>query len=248
MRVLALDTTTAAGSVAIVDDDRVIVEEIGDPARSHAERLPGDILRALERSGITVDSVDLFAIAAGPGTFTGLRIGIATIQGFAFVNRKRVVPVSALTALAAAAGRDEPAARIIGAWMDAHRHDVFSALYKATDRTPFDPERLIELESGSVGDPAETLRRWETAGHTPDVLVGDGAVVFAAGVPVHISTLGHLPLAAAIGQIAVFRARAGDAVDPGAVQPLYIRRPDVEVARDARDRPSNQTESEKPKA
>src|SRR4051812_15863390 len=109
MRVLALDTTTAAGSITIADDDRVLIETIGDATRSHAERLPGDILHALERCGITIGSVDLFAIAAGPGTFTGLRIGIATIQGLALVNGKRVVPISALGALAVAALREEPA-------------------------------------------------------------------------------------------------------------------------------------------
>ena len=233
MRVLALDTTTAAGSVAIVDDDRVIVEEIGDPAKSHAERLPGDILAALGRAGIGVDAVDIFAIAVGPGTFTGLRIGIATIQGLAFVQGKRVVPVSALTALAVAASRDEPAARIIGAWMDAHRRDVFSGLYRITDRSPFDPDGLIAIEEGSVGDPATTLKRWQAAGHTPDVLVGDGAIVFAGGVPADISTLGQLPLAGVIGLIAVGRARIGETVDPGGLQPLYIRRPDAEIARDA---------------
>jgi tRNA threonylcarbamoyladenosine biosynthesis protein TsaB len=246
MRVLALDTTTPAGSVAIVDDDRVLIEEIGDPARSHAERLPGDILDALQRAGLTVAAVDLFAIAAGPGTFTGLRVGIATIQGLAFVNAKRVVAVSALTALAAAASRAEPAARIIGAWMDAHRRDVFSALYETTNQSPFDPAGLIEIEGGAVGDPAATLTRWQTAGHMPDVLVGDGAIVFAAGVPAHISTLGQLPLAATIGRMALVRARAGETIDPGGVQPLYIRRPDVEVARDARHQPAGETRNLKP--
>src|SRR5437867_12988817 len=103
MRVLALDTTTAAGSLAIVDDDRVVVERMGDPARSHTERLPGDILLALGDCDLAVSNIDLFAIASGPGSFTGLRTGIATIQGLAVVNRKRVVPVTALTALATAA-------------------------------------------------------------------------------------------------------------------------------------------------
>ena len=233
MRVLALDTTTAAGSIAIVDDEGVLIEEISDPARSHAERLPGDILHALEQVSIALSSIDLFAIAAGPGTFTGLRIGIATIQGLAFVNGKRVVPVSALTALAVAASREEPSGRTIGAWMDAHRRDVFCALFRRTQRSPFDPEGLIEIEGPAVGDPVATLERWERAGNPPDVLVGDGAIVFAAGIPAQISTLGQLPLAAVIGQMALARARAGDTVDPAGVQPLYIRRPDAEIARDA---------------
>jgi len=241
MRVLALDTTTAAGSIAVVDDDEVLIEEVGDATRSHAERLPGDILRLVESSGITLASIDLFAIAAGPGTFTGLRIGIATIQGLAFVNGKRVVPVSALMALAAAASREEPAGRTIGAWMDAHRRDVFSALFETTNRSPFDPDGLIEIEGAAVGDPAATLKRWEAAGHVPDILVGDGAIAFAASVPAQISTLEQLPLAAVIGRMAALRARAGDTVDPAGIQPLYIRRPDAEIARDGLHHPSHKS-------
>jgi hypothetical protein len=95
MRVLALDTTTSSGSVAIVDDSGVLVEAIGDPARSHAERLPGDILQAVDHAGIGIAEIDVFAVAAGPGTFTGLRIGIAMIQGLALVSGKHIVPVSA---------------------------------------------------------------------------------------------------------------------------------------------------------
>src|SRR4029079_19557475 len=103
MRVMALDTSTREGSVAIVEDDRVVVEQLGDPRRSHAERLPGDLMTALERSRLTVADIDLFAIVSGPGSFTGLRIGIATIQALAFVASKRVVPIPALEALAEAA-------------------------------------------------------------------------------------------------------------------------------------------------
>src|SRR5262249_5826688 len=202
MRVLALDTTTASGSVAIVDDSGVLVEAIGDPARSHAERLPGDILQAIDRAGIGIADIDLFAVAAGPGTFTGLRIGIAIIQGLAFVSGKRIVPVSALRALAAAASREEPAGRIIGAWMDAHRRDVFSALFRRTDRSPLALEGLIELEGAAVGQPSATLARWDDAGTTPEVLVGDGAIVYAHAIPPQISTLAQLPLAGIIGQIA----------------------------------------------
>jgi tRNA threonylcarbamoyladenosine biosynthesis protein TsaB len=237
MRVLALDTTTASGSVAIVDDTGVLVEAIGDPARSHAERLPGDILQAIDRAGIGMADIDLFGVAAGPGTFTGLRIGIAIIQGLAFVSGKRIVPVSALRALAAAASREEPAGRIVGAWMDAHRRDVFSALFRRTDRSPVESEGLIELEGPAVGDPSATLTRWNDAGTTPDVLVGDGAIAYAHAIPPQISTLEQLPLAGVIGQMAMARASAGDTVAPAGVQPMYIRRPDAEIARDAATSP-----------
>ncbi len=106
MRVLALDTTTRAGSVALVDDERVVDERSGDAPRPHAERLPGEIIALLAAHGVAVADVDLFAVASGPGSFTGLRIGIATIQGLAFVRQRPVVAVSALEALAQLGSRD----------------------------------------------------------------------------------------------------------------------------------------------
>src|SRR5215470_12434494 len=106
MRVLALDTTTRAGSVALVDGDAVIDERGGDASRTHAERLPAEILSILAAHHRAIADVDLFAVASGPGSFTGLRIGIATIQGLAFVSGRRIVAVPALDAIAQLASRE----------------------------------------------------------------------------------------------------------------------------------------------
>src|SRR5688572_16616032 len=130
MRVLALDSTTRARSVALVQDDRVIAEDVGDPSRSHAERLPDDLTALLRRANVTLDAIDVLAVAAGPGSFTGLRIGIATMQGLAFAGRRPLLAVSALEALATVAARTLSAGTVVGVWMDAHRHEVFSALYR----------------------------------------------------------------------------------------------------------------------
>src|SRR5205814_9280091 len=130
MRVIALDSTTRAGSVALVEDDCVIDERRGDASRTHAERLPAEITALAAAHGVALADVDLYAVASGPGSFTGLRIGIATIQGLAFVHRRRVAAVSALRALAEAAAAGLPTGVRVAAWMDAHRHDVFSALYE----------------------------------------------------------------------------------------------------------------------
>src|SRR5438093_568454 len=100
MRVLALDTTTRAGSVALVEDDQILGVSDGDATRTHAERLPGEILAMADRHHVAMSEVDVFAVASGPGSFTGLRIGIATIQGLALATRRPVVAVSALDALA----------------------------------------------------------------------------------------------------------------------------------------------------
>src|SRR5678815_2876000 len=103
MVVLALDTTTRRGSVALARDGAVVGACAGDPAVTHGQRLPGDLMRLLDRHNLRVGDIDLFAVAAGPGSFTGLRIGIATMQGLAFASGKPLIGISALDALATVA-------------------------------------------------------------------------------------------------------------------------------------------------
>jgi tRNA threonylcarbamoyladenosine biosynthesis protein TsaB len=232
MHVLALDTTARAGSVALVTDGRLIVERSGDPARTHAQRLPGDILRLLDDAGVPLAAVDVFAIAAGPGSFTGLRIGIATLQGLALVNRRRIVPVSALEALAQFGGQRLAAGAVVAAWIDAHRREVFSALYRVGEAPPFVPARLSEMDGPAVGSPGSVLSRWRAGAIVPDVFVGDGAVLYADVLAGREAVISPPALAGAIGLIASHRARAGETIEPAGVQPLYIRRPDAELARE----------------
>jgi tRNA threonylcarbamoyladenosine biosynthesis protein TsaB len=248
MRVLALDTTTRAGSVALVEDDRIIAQRRGDPSLTHAERLPRDILSLLEAHGTSPAGVDLFAVASGPGSFTGLRVGIATIQGFAFVQRRRVAAVPALEALAQLAGCDLDAGAAVGVWMDAQRRDVFSALYRLTSDRPFGPGRLVEIEGPSVGDPAATLGRWGRLVDSEIVFVGDGAEQYGNVLRSRQSDariIDATPLAGAIGVMAVARSAAGGTVDPAEVRPLYVRRPDAEVERERRDLVTKDTKGTK---
>jgi tRNA threonylcarbamoyladenosine biosynthesis protein TsaB len=233
MRVLALDTTTRAGSVAVVDDARVLVDQSGDPSRSHAQRLPGDLLTALDRAGLGLREIDLFAVASGPGSFTGLRIGIATMQGLAFVSHKRIVPVSALVALAHAASPDLTEGASVGAWMDAYRRDVFSALYRVGKGRPFSVARLTEIEPPTVGDPASTWARWTAGQQIPAVMIGDGAEMYATIIAGRSDVRLSPSLASIIGRLAVAHGRLAQTVDPADVQPLYVRRPDAEIARES---------------
>ena len=175
MLILALDTTTRAGSLALVRDGRLLEVAEGDPGQTHAARLPGAILDCLARHHLTLGDLDLYGVAVGPGSFTGLRIGIATIQGLAFAHGRQVVGVSALDALAEAGG--PPVApggaglALRAAWMDARREEVYARLYQFAGAT-WEPmgEPLVDRPSG-------VLAAW--LGPAADAVVefiGDGVV------------------------------------------------------------------------
>jgi tRNA threonylcarbamoyladenosine biosynthesis protein TsaB len=233
--VLSLDTTTPAGSAALVEDGTVRAELTGDPSLTHGQRLPTDLMRVLEQGGASLPDVDLLAVAAGPGSFTGLRVGIATIQGLAAATNLRIVPVCALDALARAGadqqgGRHpsrEGAAHLVAAWMDAQRGQVFAALYAA--------DGASLLIGPSSMPPEETLDEWTRHSFEGTVrFIGDGAVRYREIIQRRMGTAAVVvpevpPLAGVIGRMAAERADA--AIGPHAVVPIYVRRPDAEIAR-----------------
>jgi tRNA threonylcarbamoyladenosine biosynthesis protein TsaB len=237
MLVLALDTTTRTGSLALLRDGALLEVYAGDASLTYGQRLPGDIIGLLGRQGVALRDIDLYAVAAGPGSFTGLRIGIATMQGLALVGGRALVGVSALDGLRAAAapgtsGTPHPdeGPRWVGSWIDAQRGEVFAALYR--DQV---------LVDGPTAEPPEvTLARWvEWCPGVPLVFVGGGALLYSRTI---LSVLGErariidpVPaLAPAIARLGEIQARAGGATSPEAVRPLYVRRPDAEIARDRR--------------
>lgn len=223
--ILALDTSTRGGGAAVARDGEVVAAARGDPSRTHGERLPGDLLALAGQAGLTLPAIDLFAVAAGPGGFTGLRVGLASIQALALVHGRGVVPVSTLDALARAPGGGE---RVL-AWMDAHRGDVFAALYERAGGA--------RLAGPRVGNPAELLESWaaEVAGRVD--VVGDGVPATRELLARSLGPASALlesppPLAPIIARMA-FERRAA-AVAPHAAQPLYVRRPDAVLARERR--------------
>jgi tRNA threonylcarbamoyladenosine biosynthesis protein TsaB len=229
MRLLALDTTARAGSVALAEDGAIVDARVGDPSRTHGERLPGDALGLLSAHGLVPSDIDVFAVAAGPGSFTGLRVGIACIQGLALATGRRVVAVSALDALADAA-RPATADTLVATWIDAHRGEIFAALYSGTTL----------VDGPLVATPARTLDAWRSriAGRTL-FAIGDGAdrylqVLRDAAPDVRVSEPAAPMLAPSIARLALAEAAAGRTIAPHAIVPIYIRRPDAELARHAR--------------
>jgi tRNA threonylcarbamoyladenosine biosynthesis protein TsaB len=230
--ILALDTTTRGGSVAVMDDDRRLALLAGDGSRTHGERLPGEIARALEQAGITRDRIDLLAVATGPGAFTGLRIGLAAIQGLAMTLDKPVIGISALDALAEQVIASD--ADVLVPWMDAQRGDVFA--------TVIDRRSRATLERPAAASPAALLQAWrDQLVNRRAIFIGDAASRDAALVETAGDGLWHsqspLPLAPQIAIIGRRRAQNGESGPPHKLEPIYVRRPDAEIERERRGRP-----------
>jgi len=235
MLVLALDSTTRQGSIALTRDGALLATYTGDPETTHGERLPGDLVSVLGAHALSVGEVDLFAVASGPGSFTGLRIGIATMQGLALANAKSLVGISALDALNEAVHSLSPEPSVlspasdVATWMDAQRGQVFSAVYR----------NGAVLEGAMVEKPADILARWRHEEIRPRVFAGDGALAYAAlilrALPDAQIVAPLSPLAPAIARLAEAHVRQYGPVTPDAIRPVYVRRSDAELARDRRD-------------
>jgi tRNA threonylcarbamoyladenosine biosynthesis protein TsaB len=239
MRVLAFDTATALTAVALRDIDtdanacllgEVDLAAVDDPAPGgrpgHAQKLLVLIHELLERGGAGWDAIDRIAVGVGPGTFTGLRIGIATAQALANAAGLPLVGVSTLRALALAAHDREPQ-RAKLAVIDARRGEAFVAGWGAGD----DPLSVEPALPPRVVTP-EQLSRIAAGTGASTVAVGDGAVKFAellsgagAEVPGSDSSLHRVS--------ARQHCRIATLVAPGAagtVEPQYLRLPDAELA------------------
>jgi tRNA threonylcarbamoyladenosine biosynthesis protein TsaB len=237
MIVLGIDTSTQSTAVALRLADASTTQARDDPAAGahpgHATRLLAMAADVLARAGIGWSAIDRIAVGVGPGTFTGLRVGVATARGLAQSLSVELVGVSSTQALAAQALAAQPAHEAVLAVIDARRGEVFAAAYLVGDHSVPDqlaPPRAIPPEElTSVVAEAEL-----TAGATPRLwlAVGDGAVRYRAqldtgGIEVapDASPL-HLLSAVAICEL-------GTRLEPtgiGEILPDYRRRPDAELA------------------
>ena len=245
MRILALDTSTPPGSVALAAGGELTACRIGDGDRTHGERLPGDITALLSAHGLTPADIDLYAVCSGPGSFTGLRVGLATIQALALVNRRRVVAVPTLEALAHAvlwtpAGTEST--ELVGTWMNAHRGEVFAALYDAVPARAGDA--LAEVAGPLAAPPDVVLRHWRERLRDTGrrvAVIGDAVAPVRERLLRELNCAGLLtpripPLAPIAARIAA-GAAGRDAGAPHAVRPVYVRRPDAVLARERRQGP-----------
>jgi tRNA threonylcarbamoyladenosine biosynthesis protein TsaB len=217
MRILAFDTATTATTVALAYDETVLERRDDPPAGvrpRHTSRLMGLITEVLEEAGCGWQQLDRLAVGIGPGTFTGLRIGVATARALAQARGLELVGVSTLESLSLNSDDDE-----VCAVLDARRGEVFAAVWKrrrpVLSPAPFDPAALAQrLSPGTlaIGDGAVAFR---------EVFERSGARIPDDGSDLHLVT-------------AVSHCRLGLLAEPGdpdAVRPEYLRLPDAEIAR-----------------
>ena len=210
-------------------DASVLREQASDTSRDPAERLPGELAVLLERESVALQKIDCFGVAAGPGSFTGVRIGIATMQGLAVATGKPLIGVSAFDALATFGGskeQDPPHVRI-ATWIDAWRGEVFAAIY----------EHGREVGTSTVARPDDLLTRLKGQA---TVFTGDGATRYQELIRATLGDAARFAdavaplLAGAIATLVGNAFRAGRRPTPHAIRPIYVRRSDAELAREVR--------------
>ncbi|HEY3068643.1 MAG TPA: tRNA (adenosine(37)-N6)-threonylcarbamoyltransferase complex dimerization subunit type 1 TsaB [Methylomirabilota bacterium] len=218
MRVLAVETSTLAGGVALLDDDRLVAECLLDVRVTHSERLLATIDRMLGDAGWTSRDLGGLAVAIGPGSFTGLRIGLSTVKGLAVALSLPIAAVPTLDALAAAL----PFAGLpVCPVLEARKGEVYTSLYRwkgAEMRREWDYLALTPADlAGRLAEPV--------------IVLGDGAAAvespYAEIVPAHR----RLPSPGSVAWLGAQRLRAGDTVGAADLAPLYLRPPEAELKR-----------------
>ena len=219
MRVLAVDTTTARESVALVEAGAVRGEVRLGPVDVHSIRLMGAVAFLLEGLALAPGDVEGYAVAAGPGSFTGLRVGISTVQGLALAGDRPCAPVSALDALAA---RAVPFPGGIMALMQAHRGEVFGALYDGSGRPMGEPQATAL---------AAVLERAPVAA----AFIGDGAQRYRSEIlaarPGAVFPDRSLFLAGTVGRLGEAMLMAGKGIPASELRPLYLREASIRKPR-----------------
>ena len=216
---LAVETATAAPSVALWRGDALLAERAADPGRATAEALLPAVDALLADAGLALAAVEGFAVSIGPGSFTGLRIGVATVKGFAFGTGRRAVAVSTLAALAAHARGPDPVAAVL----DARRGEIYAAGFSDGRGAPWLPEAVIPIAALASRLPTGCRLVGEGVALCTEALHGTDMVLLPPPYPE--TTARH---------IAALAARAwprGEAVAAGDLAPRYLRRAEAEVKR-----------------
>lgn len=240
MIILGLDTSTATASGALIENGRLINEEVRCPAEpkspgsspsprtNHAIILLPLVHTLLEGAKISLQQISALAISIGPGSFTGLRIGLSTVMGLTYGWE---VPVVGVPTLLAIASRVRGWNGLICPFLDARKKEVYAALFRRDE----DGE-LTRLTEDTVCAPQRILDRSQDLGHGGCLFIGDGTNVYGDliracwGNQAMISLGGSYPSTAySVACIAAERVKREDFDPPGLLAPLYLRLSEAEL-------------------
>ena len=227
MKILALETSAKAVSAAITEDGHVLASGYQDTGLTHSRTLMPIVEHLFRNTGLTVSDCGAIAVAAGPGSFTGIRIGVSAAKGLAFAANKPAVGVSTLAAMARNAAFADG---LIICAMDARRNQIYNALFSAENSVliRLTPDRAI-----SLADLAEELR----ADPRPKTVLGDGGrmcadYLSANGIPCRLAPP-HLVMqnAVSVALEAEDLAARGELVSAQDLSPVYLRPPQAQRLR-----------------
>ena len=218
MKTLAIDTSTMMATCAVLDEDYLLGEFSLNQDMSHSENLIPMVKEILDNLKVKPQDIDLYGVAIGPGSFTGLRIGVATVKAFAHLFDKAIVGVSSLEALA----YNLPYNGIIVPMIDARRNRVYTGLYK------WEGEKLINIVEPSameIGDLLEILQQYENI-----IVNGNGShlyrdkIVNTLGSKVKLSPIGlNECKASSIGELAAIKYNEGIRDNYYTLAPNYLK-------------------------
>jgi len=223
MLILAVDTTTPSGSVALLEDDVLLGEANIESAATHSARLLRSVDFLLAAYGRDVKDIGAFAVAAGPGSFTGIRIGVGAVKSLAYASGKPVAPVSTLLALASKLSADGP--RLVCPLLDAKKEEIYAGLFE------FHKTGLTELIPQGAYIPDAFFARLPA--RRVIAFAGSGLAAYLAKLLPYVRDNARFPrrspfLAAEVGRIGCGMIREGKGVDAASLEPFYFRRSQAE--------------------
>ena len=242
MLILAIDTSTRTGSVALLSDDRLLAEVSGYEETPYSTRLFRDLEILKSRVHFEMRQIDVFAVSSGPGSFTGLRIGLTAVKAWAEVHGKPIAAISALEALCAqSTARTPQAAFTLAPFFDARRGQLFGAIFRqslgrqglgrqglegnfafelASEESILSPEEFVDLVKGNLA-PGRT----KLVSPAPELIPADLLQASLPGVGIEIVSP---VLAPAIGRLGFERAKRGILLGAMELDANYVRRSDAE--------------------
>jgi tRNA threonylcarbamoyladenosine biosynthesis protein TsaB len=215
MKVLGIDTSTSCGSIGLIDDGEVISDYLLNISVTHSERLLGAIEFVLREARCPIGEIDGWAVSLGPGSFTGLRIGVSTVKGLAFATGKPVAGVSTLDVLAS---QIAPTSYLICPILDARKQEVYTAFYRYGDGSS------LMRQSGYQAIRPENLVK-KIKEHT--IFPGDGVKTYKEFlIPPTPLGVSHGSMVAKLGFELL---QKGERLDLSTFVPIYVRPSEAEM-------------------